>query len=70
MSDAHAATHDAHAPAATVELFDKAELHQFAEDDRSAGRTICKMLSALFIYTLVAMSIAAGWTYYSTLADH
>ena len=64
MSDAHAATHDA---PATEELFDKSELQQFIRDDQFAGRVICKMLSALFIYTLVAMSLAAGWTHYSTL---
>lgn len=64
MSDAPATTHDA---PATEEPFDKSELQQFIRDDQFAGRVICKMLSALFIYTLVAMSLAAGWTYYSTL---
>ena len=64
MSDAHAAPHDA---PATEELFEKSELQQFIKDDQAAGRAICKMLSALFIYTLVAMSLAAGWTYYSNL---
>ncbi len=64
MSDAHAAPHDT---PATEELFEKSELQQFITDDQAAGRAICKMLSALFIYTLLAMSLAAGWTYYSTL---
>ncbi|MCX7421369.1 MAG: hypothetical protein NT013_17750 [Planctomycetia bacterium] len=64
MSDALAANHDV---PATVELFEKSELQQFVADDQAAGRVICKMLSALFIYTLLAMSLAAGWTYYSTL---
>jgi hypothetical protein len=64
MSDAHAAPHDT---SVTEELFEKSELQQFITDDQAAGRAICKMLSALFIYTLLAMSLAASWTYYSTL---
>ena len=62
MSDAH--VHES--VAVTEELFDKSELAEFVAADQSAGRSICKMLSALFIYTLIAMSIAAGWTYLST----
>lgn len=62
MSDAHA-----HEPAATTEeLFNKSELAEFVTDDQAAGRNICKMLSALFIYTLIAMSTAATWTYLAT----
>lgn len=62
MSDAHA-----HEPAAaTEELFDKSELAEFVSEDQNAGRQICKMLSALFIYTLIAMSTAATWTYLAT----
>ena len=61
MTDAHA-----HEPAATEELFDKSELAGFVADDQLAGRQICKMLSALFVYTLVAMSTAAIWTYLAT----
>ncbi len=63
MSDSHG--HDDHAASATDELFEKSELHQFVVDDQSAGRSICKMLSALFIYTVLAMSTAAIWTYYA-----
>ena len=66
MSDA-VASHDAHASTSSEALFDKAELQQFESDDKTAGRTIGQMLSALFIYTLFAMSIAAGWTYFATL---
>jgi hypothetical protein len=71
MSDAHnqdpARSHD---PVSISEdLFDKAEVAEFVAEDQSAGRTICKMLSALFIYTLIAMSIAAGWTYYANLSS-
>ncbi len=62
MSDSHS-----HEPAAaTGELFDKAELAEFVADDQLAGRQICKMLSALFVYTLIAMSTAATWTYLAT----
>lgn len=63
MSDAHApesaATHN--------ELFDKSELAEFVAADQLAGRQICKMLSALFVYTLIAMSTAATWTYLAIL---
>lgn len=65
MSDAH--SHEPHA--STEELFDKTELAGFVAEDQSAGRSICKMLSALFIYTLIAMSTAATWTYFATLGD-
>ncbi|MFM9965246.1 MAG: hypothetical protein ACKV2Q_28990 [Planctomycetaceae bacterium] len=65
MSDTHS-----HEPAAAAEeLFDKTELAGFVTDDQAAGRTICKMLSILFIYTLIAMSIVALWTYYATLSS-
>lgn len=57
---------DTHAPETHEELFDKSELAQFVSDDQNAGRNICKMLAALFIYTLVAMSIAALWTHNAT----
>ena len=66
MSDA-VASHDAHAATPGEALFDKVELLEFADADKSAGRTICKMLSALFIYTLLAMSCAASWTYFAIL---
>ena len=52
--------------AASEELFDKSELAEFDAEDQTAGRNICKMLSALFIYTLIAMSTAATWTYLAT----
>ena len=58
---------DSHELAVTSEeLFDKAELAEFVAADQLAGRQICKMLSALFVYTLIAMSIAATWTYLAT----
>ena len=51
------------APAETPEpLFSKADLREFEADDVLAGQIICKMLSLLFIYTLIAMSIVSIWT--------
>lgn len=52
--------HAAVAPPA--EPFAPAELRQFEADDITAGKAIGKMLSLLFIYTLVAMSIVVWWT--------
>ena len=43
-------------------LFSRDEIRQFAADDAEAGRRIGKILSALFIYTLLAMSVAIWWT--------
>ncbi|MDA1163253.1 MAG: hypothetical protein O3B13_09140 [Planctomycetota bacterium] len=43
-------------------LFSKADIREFESEDSSAGRIICKMLSILFIYTLIAMSIVSYWT--------
>lgn len=51
------------APVETPEpLFSNADLREFESDDVAAGRIICKMLSILFIYTLIAMSIVSLWT--------
>ncbi len=44
-------------------LFSREELRQFAADDADAGRSIGKILSALFIYTLIAMSVVIWWTF-------
>lgn len=44
-------------------LFDAEELRQFATDDATAGGQIGKILAALFIYTVFAMSIAIWWTF-------
>lgn len=44
-------------------LFTRDELGQFAADDAQAGRIIGKILSALFIYTVIAMSVAIWWTF-------
>ena len=42
--------------------FDQTDLAEFDAADISAGSSICKMLSILFIYTLIAMSCVAWWT--------
>lgn len=47
--------------------FTKDELAQFESDDRTAGSTIAKILSMLFVYTVVAMSIVVWWTFRSVL---
>lgn len=44
-------------------LFSREELRQFEADDAEAGRRIGKILSALFVYTLIAMSVATWWTF-------
>ena len=44
-------------------FFSRDELRQFSADDAQAGRTIGKILSALFIYTVIAMSVAIWWTF-------
>lgn len=53
------------APTATAEdaeLFSRDELKQFTADDVEAGSAIGKMLSLFFLYTIIAMSLAAWWT--------
>lgn len=49
-------------PESLSSLFNRDELQEFVSDDQEAGRRIGKILSALFIYTLVAMSSAIWWT--------
>ena len=48
--------------AAPAEPFNRQDLDQFAADDAEAGRTIGQMLSILFVYTVIAMSIVSIWT--------
>ena len=50
-------------------LFEKDELAQFDEDDITAGRAICKMLSLFFLYTMFAMALVGLWTYGSVFWD-
>jgi len=42
--------------------FSREEVRQFDNDDAEAGRRIGKILTALFVYTLIAMSIVIWWT--------
>ena len=53
----------------SAELFSATEIEQFGADDVTAGGAIGKMLSALFLYTVLAMGIAGWWTYSSINAD-
>lgn len=43
-------------------LFTREELRQFEEDDTEAGRRIGKILTSLFVYTLIAMSFVIWWS--------
>lgn len=63
MTESAAVTTAEHAPAASSEpLFSKEDIAGFESDDVAAGRIIGKMLSILFIYTLIGMSIVSYWT--------
>lgn len=48
--------------AAPDEPFTEDEIKGFETDDIMAGQAITKMLSTLFIYTLIGMSIVSIWT--------
>jgi len=61
-SDAHAASHE-------ESLFSPVEVEQFAADDVEAGGAIGKMLSALFLYTVLAMGISGWWTYNAVMSE-
>ena len=62
MSDE--ASHEPAAPADN-ELFSVTEVEQFSADDVKAGSAIGKMLSALFLYTVIAMGISSWWSWSS-----
>ncbi len=53
---------EAHSPATAVleNPFDRDEIAQFEADDVAAGAAIGKMLSLLFIYTVIVMAYV-GW---------
>ncbi len=53
-------------PPPPEEVFDHDDLEHFEEDDIDAGRTIGKMLSFLFVYTVIVMSVVAAWTWVVT----
>lgn len=55
-------------PTESHELFTPLEREQFDADDVTAGRAIGKMLSLLFLYTVIVMSLVSWWTF-RTVAD-
>ena len=63
------AAHDVVHTSEEAPLFSPVEVEQFAADDVTAGGAIGKMLSALFLYTIIAMGITSWWTYSSIIAD-
>jgi hypothetical protein len=60
MTHAAPASAEAHAD---EPLFNRAEIREFEEADTEAGVAIGRMLSVLFIYTVLVMSISAFATY-------
>lgn len=50
-------------------LFTPVEIEQFEADDVVAGSAIGKMLSILFLYTVLAMTLVGGWTYMSVISE-
>jgi hypothetical protein len=63
MSASISTTHATPETAPRDSLFNRDELIQFESDDQDAGRRIGKILSALFVYTIIAMSVAVWWTF-------
>jgi len=57
MTETATSDNDAH--------FTATDVQQFEADDVVAGSAIGKMLSALFLYTVLAMSFVAWWTFSS-----
>ena len=53
----------AHPNEEATPLFTNNELREFAAEDAKAARVIGKILSTLFIYTLLAMAVVICWTY-------
>ena len=56
-------TDDAHPVTTPEPLFSDAELEQLDADDADAGRVLGKLLSSFFLYTVLAMTGVAWWTY-------
>jgi hypothetical protein len=44
--------------------FTDQQVEQFEEDDGDAGKAIGKMLALFFLYTVIAMSGVAWWTFH------
>ena len=49
-------------------LFDRQEIEFLESEDVKAGRALGKMLSLFFLYTILAMGLAAWWTWDSIFA--
>lgn len=59
-----------HTTTTDAPLFTAVEVEQFEADDVVAGAAIGKMLSVLFLYTVLVMSFVAWWTYDSLQSRH
>lgn len=59
---------DSAAPVSESSLFSAVEIEQFEADDVTAGSAIGKMLSILFLYTVLAMGLVSWWTFSSVAA--
>ena len=58
---------DSHtAPVASDDVFQASDVEFFTAEDTEAGQAICKLLSVLFTYTLIAMTITTLVTLYWT----
>lgn len=60
--DSHQPAQNDCAPGDEQSLFSREELTQFEADDIQIMSRIGKILSALFVYTVIAMSVAIWWT--------
>ncbi len=49
--------------------FSPRDVDTFSDDDTVAGGAIGKMLALFFLYTVIAMTISAVWTY-SSVSSH
>lgn len=61
---------DSAASATEEPLFTAVEVEQFEADDVVAGSAIGKMLSILFLYTVLVMTFVGWWTYSSINEGH
>jgi hypothetical protein len=62
----------AHAEPAVAEAehpFTPGELTQFDDDDSTAGRAICRMLTLFFFYTVMVMGLSGLWTYFAVFGS-
>lgn len=60
--DANQPNRNEHSQNDEQSLFSREELTQFEADDVQIMSRIGKILSALFVYTVIAMSVAIWWT--------